>query len=53
LINKVIKNCIDPVLLLAVASQADLVDKEAEDKDKEEIDKASELELAHSSIKSS
>ena len=52
-INKAIKNYIDPALLLAVASQADLVDKEAKDKDEEEVDKASKLELARSSIKSS
>ena len=53
LINKAIKNYIDPILLLAVALQADLVDKEAKDKDKEEVDKASKLEVAYSSIKSS
>ena len=57
LINKVIENCIDPVLLLAVALQVDLVDKEAEEEGeeegKEEVDKVSELELARSSIKSS
>ena len=57
LINKAIKNCIDPALLLVVASQADLADKEAkeegEEEDKEEVDKVSELELARSSIKSS
>jgi len=52
-INKAIKSCIDPELLLATASQAlGLVDKEAKDKeDKEEVDKASKLELAYSSIK--
>ena len=48
LINKVIKSCIDPKLLLVVALQAlDLVDKEVKDKE----DKASKLELARSSIK--
>ena len=47
LINKVIKSCIDPKLLLAVALQAlGLADKEDKDKDKEEVDKASKLELA-------
>ena len=57
LINKAIKNYIDPTLLSAVALQVDLADKEAkeegEEEGKEEVDKVSKLELARSSIKSS
>ena len=53
LINEVIKSYIDPKLLLATASQASgLVDKKAKkSKNKEEVNKASKLELACSSIK--
>ena len=52
LINKTIKSCIDLELLLVVALQAlGLVNKENEDK--EEVDKAFDLELALSSIKCS
>jgi len=52
-INEAIKSYIDPKLLSATASQASgLVDKEAKDKeDKKEVNKASKLELACSSIK--
>ena len=53
-INKAIKSYIDPKLLSAVALQAlGLVDKEDKDKDKGEVDKASKLESALSSIKRS
>ena len=54
LINKVIKSCIDPELLSAIALQASsLADKENKKEDKEEVDKAFKLELAWSSIKRS
>ena len=58
LINKAIESYIDPKLLRAVALQAlGLADKEDKDKDKdkdkEEVDKASKLESAFSSIKRS
>ena len=47
-IDKVIESCIDPKLLLAVASQApDSVDEE----DEEEVNKAFKLKSARSSIK--
>ena len=53
-INKAIKSYIDPELLLAVASQAlGLVNKEDKNKNEEEVDKASKLKLARSSIKRS
>ena len=52
LINKAIKNCIDPELLSAVALQASgLADKEDKDENKEKVNKAFKLELALSSIK--
>ena len=48
---------IQTAFFLVVVLQADLVNKEAKDKDededKEEVDEASELELAYNSIKSS
>ena len=53
LINKVIKNYIDPVLLLTVALQVNLVDKEAKNKNKKKVNNAFKLKLAYSSIKSS
>ena len=54
LINKAIKSYIDPELLLAVASQASgLADEEDKDEDEKEVNKASKLELAFSSIKCS
>jgi len=51
-IDEAIESYIDPELLSATASQASgLVDEEAKDKeDKEEVDKASKLESARSSI---
>jgi len=52
LINKAIKSCIDPELLLIVVLQVlGLANKK--NKDKEEVDEASDLELAFSSIKRS
>ena len=58
LINKVIKSCIDPELLRAVALQvSSLADEknkdEDKDKNKKEVNKASKLESALSSIKCS
>jgi len=53
-INKAIKSCIDPKLLIADASQAlDLAEEEGKEENKDNIGEGSRLEIAQNSIERS